>query len=374
MTASIEGIIHSALAGERAAREMLEQLASGTALPDALLHQLLDLQANQALVYGLPHARGQPLQRSALTTQADPRGRLAAGEAIARTNDYLRWERRPGILMLDHDEPPPGQPPPEPEQLRAWLLDAAPMLEDAPMLWRPSASSYLYAENGQELQGLRGQRIYLAVRDATVIEEAGQALVARLWAAGLGWIKVGQAGQLLARTIVDAAVWQRSRVDFVAAPLLGDGLTRRPRDAFLWNAQADWFDAQALVANDEIHRNADRARKQAADAARPQAAQAREAWVEEHAPRLAQRRGIELDAARAVLASAAARRVLLGDFELITQDGASAIRRASSTTSIAWPVPSTWSACQRTTRGSRRRPSPCRCSARPCPAIWGRRS
>lgn len=283
---------------------------------------LLDgLEPAQALVYGLPHARGHALQRSPVTTQADPDGSLAAGAAIARTNDFLRWERRPGVLMLDHDEPPPGQPVPDPEQLRAWLIEAAPVLAEAPMLWRPSASSFLFDRDGRELQGLRGQRLYLPVADATKIEAAGRALVARLWAAGLGWIKVGAAGQTLPRTIVDASVWQRSRLDFAAPPRLSDGLQRRPPAPILWNEGAPWLDTDRLEADDEILRTADRARKQATEAARPEAAQAREAWIEAHAPRLAARRKIELDAARAVLASAAARRVLLGDFELVTQEG-----------------------------------------------------
>jgi hypothetical protein len=45
MTARVEGLILSAVEGERAAREVLAQIADGSALPDALLLRLLDLQA-----------------------------------------------------------------------------------------------------------------------------------------------------------------------------------------------------------------------------------------------------------------------------------------------------------------------------------------
>jgi hypothetical protein len=45
MTARVEGLILSAVEGERAAREVLEQIAADSALPDALLLRLLDLQA-----------------------------------------------------------------------------------------------------------------------------------------------------------------------------------------------------------------------------------------------------------------------------------------------------------------------------------------
>lgn len=45
MTARIEGVIGSTLEGEQAAREILAQVADDTALPDAVLYRLLDLQA-----------------------------------------------------------------------------------------------------------------------------------------------------------------------------------------------------------------------------------------------------------------------------------------------------------------------------------------
>jgi hypothetical protein len=45
MTARVEGLILSAIEGERAAREVLEQIADGSALPDMLLLRMLDLQA-----------------------------------------------------------------------------------------------------------------------------------------------------------------------------------------------------------------------------------------------------------------------------------------------------------------------------------------
>lgn len=45
MTARVEGLILSAVEGERAAREVLEQIADGSALPDMLLLRMLDLQA-----------------------------------------------------------------------------------------------------------------------------------------------------------------------------------------------------------------------------------------------------------------------------------------------------------------------------------------
>jgi hypothetical protein len=46
MTARIDGMNEAALAGQRAAQAVLVEIDAGTALPDALLHLVLDLQAD----------------------------------------------------------------------------------------------------------------------------------------------------------------------------------------------------------------------------------------------------------------------------------------------------------------------------------------
>src|SRR5690606_859151 len=90
----------------RLVKASVADMAAGTIerrdVPDlrAFAALLDSLDPAQALVYGLPHARGHALEHSPVTTQADPEGSLDSGSAIARTNDFLRWERRPGVLML----------------------------------------------------------------------------------------------------------------------------------------------------------------------------------------------------------------------------------------------------------------------------------
>ena len=57
MTARLEGFSLSALDGERAARTVLGEIADGSALPDALMLQLMDLQARDGGACVTPRVR-----------------------------------------------------------------------------------------------------------------------------------------------------------------------------------------------------------------------------------------------------------------------------------------------------------------------------
>ena len=88
---------------------------------------------------------------------------------IARDRKHFLYRKAPAILMLDYD-PDPSRASLDPEALRIALISACPSLKDAPMLWAASASSNIYdIKTGQELRGLRGQRLYIAVKDGTDI-------------------------------------------------------------------------------------------------------------------------------------------------------------------------------------------------------------
>ncbi|WP_295389890.1 hypothetical protein [uncultured Thiodictyon sp.] len=260
--------------------------------------------------------------------------------AITRTRRFFQFRRAPGIMFLDYDPPKPisecseTNPPkptkptigPEsisPADLIATLRAVAPCLADAPMLWRPSASSgIVHATTGEPLTGLAGQRIYIPVADAALIPDAGKALVTLLWAAGYGRIEIGAAGQALERTLVDASVWQPERLDFAAPPSLGPGLRREPQAAFIDGEQGELCDLRRLIdaADGTIKAQAATARKIAKAAARPAIAAAQAAWIDVEAPVLVQH-GIPLDVARAVLARACDVHDLTGEFRLQCPDG-----------------------------------------------------
>jgi hypothetical protein len=130
-----------------------------------------DLKSNQAMLYGISpeHPQAHVVTKAKLAENQTP-------NTITRTRDFFQFAPVPGVMMLDHDGVPDGQDELTPEQLRAKLIDVAPMLGDAAMLWRPSASSGIAATDGRQLTRLCGQRIYIPVVDASQIPAAGKAL------------------------------------------------------------------------------------------------------------------------------------------------------------------------------------------------------
>ncbi|HRD87493.1 MAG TPA: hypothetical protein PK752_04420 [Accumulibacter sp.] len=280
---------------------------------------LLDgLESNQALAYGVSpeHPKAHIVTKAALSANPTP-------NTITRSREFFQFAPAPGVMMLDHDGVQDGQDELTPDKLRAKLLNAAPMLCDAPMLWRPSASSGITTADGQQLTRLGGQRIYIAVTDASQIPAAGKALIDLLWAAGLGWIRIGGAGQTLERTIFDSSVWQPERLDFAAIPVLADGLTREAPKAMSFNEHSPLTDLRILIAADDgsVKASAKKQREEALRAATPKRDEARAAWVAERAPELAKQRSITEDQAQVILRRACEKRTLMGDFLLKSSDG-----------------------------------------------------
>jgi hypothetical protein len=228
--------------------------------------------------------------------------------------------------MLDHD---PDDVPLSREALVQLIRTAAPGLADSAMLWWPSASSHICdAETGEDLTGLRGQRIYFLVRDAGDIPRAGAALVDRFWAAGHGRIVVSASGAALERCPVDACVWQPERLDFAAGAVCSEGLVQRRGAPVVIGGGTEIVDTRHALPDDPaISQDAAVARRGArADAAGATEA-AREAFLDRKATALlapadcedAEKRA----AARAVVRRAVEHSVLTAEFtiELETTPG-----------------------------------------------------
>ena len=270
------------------------------------------LSGSQALAYGV--APGYP---NATVRAAD---KLLPGE-IARTKTYFQFASGPGILMLDHDSTADGKSIGA-DDLRARLIEAVPELADAPMLWRVSASSCISnADTGQVLSGIKGQRLYLPVQDASLIPEAGKALNFLLWAAGMGWIEVGKAGQALKRTLIDDSVWQANRLDFAGPPELSAELVRTPPLSMFYGDSTALFDLKRIRISADLIQKAKDAQAVAKRESKVALDEARAAYIDATAPAMAKRRGISEDMARATLQRATNNDTLTGDFELLTQDG-----------------------------------------------------
>jgi len=141
------------------------QVANVSSLADFGL-LLEKLRPSQALTYGVPRGGSRKIMsRAALARQPCFDG------ITTRTRDQFEWPKRSGILMLDHD---PGNQTLSKDDLVGVIRGAAPGLAQAAMLWWPSASSHICnAASGDDLTGLRGQRLYMMVSDAADIPRAG---------------------------------------------------------------------------------------------------------------------------------------------------------------------------------------------------------
>jgi hypothetical protein len=255
-----------------------------------------------------------------LCTQDDTDAQQAG--SIARTRENFKFRGAPGVMMLDHDGLPDGEL--SALQLRDRLIAAVPVLADAPMLWRPSASAGCKAPDGSILSGLTRHRLYIPVVDATLIPEAGKALEALLWATpGEGWCDIGVAGQRLPRCLVDVSVWQPERIDFAGPPLLEDGVTRVGVDGVIYGDAKAQFNLRNLIdsATPSIKKQAQAGLKASRALVAEKCDAVRRNWVAEKSPSLAQRRGIKSLQATNVLERAAMHQVLMGDFELTCSGG-----------------------------------------------------
>lgn len=286
--------------------------------PSEFAAVLTNLTHDQALVYGVP---AFAVARILSKTEYEKRGRPA--DAITRTKDNFRWPDGAGIFMLDYD--PNGERALSKTELLAQLRRVLPNLDTLAFVWWPSASSLIFHEH-EQLQGIRGQRVYLFAQNASDIERAGKVFFDRLWLAGLGRYQVSRSGALLERSLIDSAVWQTNRLDFAAgaqcvapleqrrgAPESHDGDTLDTAAALPDLTEAEQAQLKAIKdkAKDDI-------------APEQQAIQA--AYIDDEAEKLVRRSGKEItdeniEQARATIQRAVAHQILAGDFQIVLADG-----------------------------------------------------
>ncbi len=181
---------------------------------------LQTLSPNQCLTYGIPPRDAELVTEEMWINLGQP------DDPLPRTQAVFGWHDGPGILMLDYDAPKDGTKQLGAKELINTLLKACPDIKSSNLIWWPSTSSLIYAGD-TKINGLKGQRIYLFVKDANDIARAGKTLNERLWAIGYGRYEVSESGSLLMRNVFDGAVWQSNRIDFAAGAMCGLGLEQR---------------------------------------------------------------------------------------------------------------------------------------------------
>ncbi|HMM76839.1 MAG TPA: hypothetical protein PJ986_14100 [Gammaproteobacteria bacterium] len=241
--------------------------------------------------------------------------------AKSRTKKFMRWPTGPAIMMIDHD-PAPDAEPITPDDLRRILIEVCPALAAAPMVSIASSSSFIYnAATGEQLQGLRGFRLYVLVAKGTDIPRAGKALFERLWLAGRGRFAVSKSGQHLKRSLIDATVWSPEHLDFAAGAACTPPLEQRRPTPTCWNDDAPPFDTRGILDLTPAETSELEAiERQAKDAVADEVAHARAEYVKERGEAL-KARGVDSDRAHAIVSSALDRGVLYPEFSITLHDG-----------------------------------------------------
>jgi hypothetical protein len=180
------------------------------------------IRSNQAI--GLGTLRPDLPDEVEVVTKAKLANSVARTALIARTGDNIIFRKdEPAFALLDFDTK--GMPPgiaAEPKR-RGGFLDAMksvlPALGGVATVTRRSTSAGLSrSDTGKELPGSDGLHVYLLVQDGADIPRLLKVLHERCWLAGLGWVRIGRAGQLLERSLIDHTAGRPERLVFEGSP------------------------------------------------------------------------------------------------------------------------------------------------------------
>ena len=273
------------------------------------------LKPCNALAYGVPRDQDDGL----LTT----RKRKAAGEeGVTRTRENYEWPETGGILMLDYD-PAPGQPAVDKEELLEILYKICPELRSHAHIYRPSSSSCIYDENGEQIFGVTGQRIYIPVRMANDIPRAGAAIHTRSWVNGDGYVLVSKSGVLLERGPFDRIIWQPERLDYAGGAVCDSGLEQRLPAAELLGDPDSIVDSKRVTpeVTTAERKNYLRLLDEKKREIEPERKIVVKRYADEHCQEFAEKANITVERARNILSNAADRHLLAPEFILHWGEG-----------------------------------------------------
>lgn len=275
---------------------------------------LTSLQHNQALCYGVPLVPNiRVLSKSQYEKQGSPT------DATPRSKEAFNWPNAGGVLMLDYD-PQEGRKALNKTELLGAIETVLPEITQCAYVWWASSSSLIFnSDTHEQLTPIKGQRIYLFVKDASDIERAGSVLFQRLWLKGFGFYAISRAGSLLERSIIDASVWQTNRLDFAAGAHCMAPLEQRRGKPKI--SEGALLDTRTALPNLTPEQQADyKAKLQQAKAdAEPERAEVRQIYIQETADKLLASTGKELteqnlEAAIKTISRAVHSHILTGDF------------------------------------------------------------
>ncbi|WP_155625849.1 hypothetical protein [Burkholderia vietnamiensis] len=280
---------------------------------------LIGLTPDQCVVYGIGHRDELRLMTKSSWYEAG-----CPEDSVPRTAEAFEWPSGRGILMLDYDAPKDGSMALTEDELIAAVYAVCPMLAESDVLWWPSTSSEIYnAEAGEQLVGVKGQRLYFILDDASDIPRAGKSLLTHLWAAGHGRFEVSASGSLLERGMFDASVWQTNRIDFAGGASCDPPLEQRRGFPVVVENTLRTVDSRGAIPepSSDIVAAAERHKAAARAAVADLAVRQRKEWVKGRTESVtASNPWLTPQSVAAIVNHAVDRHQLMGDWQIVVVD------------------------------------------------------
>jgi hypothetical protein len=289
----------------------------------SLAKLIADMPSDWALTLG--SMRSDMPAEVVVTTQSVLNGRTVPG-TISRSRDYMTFEQRRGFCLIDFDRK--GITAEVEDKLEqsggfvAALTTIVPELKNVGHLVRASTSAGLIrTDDGYRFADSGGIHLYPQIKDVSDTKRFLETLHDRCWLAGFGWYRVGKAGQLLERSIVDIAVATPEHLCFEGPPVLGPGLAQDEAARMPKAVNGGWLDTRAACPplNPIEQSRLKELQVKAAFALKAECTRVRTAWLEQRTTEIAVQCGITEQAARAI-ATKHADGVLLPAVELTFHD------------------------------------------------------
>lgn len=217
----------------------------------------------------------------------------------SRTKQFLKPPEH-ALVLLDHDtneDTPDHVRCISPAELMAKLTRSMPEFGSIAYVGAGSSSAGVYnTETGERYPG-SGIHVYISTVCHNQVELA-KTIDVRSWNAGYGYIALAANGAMLPRSLVDRSVFAPEGLVYAALPILGEGVSRDPRDWSRREGTALLY--LKLLTPEEIAE----CERRVAEAKRDpelvrKSAELREAHYAKSIERLAQTAGITPDEARA---------------------------------------------------------------------------
>lgn len=231
-------------------------------------------------------------------------------EGVSRTQENFHFPNGPAGLYFDGDTGA-GQ-----DELIEAITQVMPTFAKAEKLvvFSTSAGVHRIGED-KPVARSKGLHLYTTVLDGSDIPRFGKVLCQRLWLAGFGHMEISKAGCLLVRQIIDAATFAPERIIFESAPVLGEGLERRPpAPVYMAGCPLDTSLCPDLTAGEE--REYERLVAEARADKESEAQPIRDAWLLARGKAISKARNISYADARKIAIKAAEGMELDGDFLL----------------------------------------------------------